>query len=152
MDKIICILANPIQFKIPLWFLNRQKDVVDGRFYQVSYKQCNYWLVSMYQTFRIKINKKKLINNILVESFIYSWLAKSFFNFFCEYLLHNQFLERTGKLIYKWCRDSHLLLKSLFIHYRISENIEKEKNFFCIFTEHLSWDTVKVIFLFISRY
>ena len=29
------IVANPRQFKIPDWFLNRQKDYKDGRYSQV---------------------------------------------------------------------------------------------------------------------
>jgi len=28
-------MQNPRQYKIPDWFLNRQKDVVDGKFSQV---------------------------------------------------------------------------------------------------------------------
>ena len=30
VDKIITIMQNPRQYKIPDWFLNRQKDVKDG--------------------------------------------------------------------------------------------------------------------------
>jgi hypothetical protein len=30
-------MQNPRQYKIPDWFLNRQKDVVDGKYSQVSY-------------------------------------------------------------------------------------------------------------------
>lgn len=29
------IIQNPTQFKIPTWFLNRQKDIVDGKDYQI---------------------------------------------------------------------------------------------------------------------
>lgn len=29
------IIQNPAQFKIPAWFLNRQRDIVDGKSYQV---------------------------------------------------------------------------------------------------------------------
>ena len=29
------IIQNPTQFKIPTWFLNRQKDIVDGKNYQI---------------------------------------------------------------------------------------------------------------------
>ena len=31
VDKIITIMQNPRQYKIPDWFLNRQKDVKDGK-------------------------------------------------------------------------------------------------------------------------
>ena len=33
---MMVIVANPRQFKIPDWFLNRQKDVKDGRYSQVT--------------------------------------------------------------------------------------------------------------------
>ena len=36
VDRIITIVQNPRQFKIPDWFLNRQKDVKDGKFTQVQ--------------------------------------------------------------------------------------------------------------------
>lgn len=39
VEKIITIMANPRQYKIPDWFLNRQKDIVDGKYNQVS-KKC----------------------------------------------------------------------------------------------------------------
>jgi hypothetical protein len=29
-------MTNPRQYKIPDWFLNRQKDIVDGKYSQVS--------------------------------------------------------------------------------------------------------------------
>ena len=36
VEKLITIMANPRQYKIPDWFLNRQKDIKDGKFSQVS--------------------------------------------------------------------------------------------------------------------
>ncbi|EFO92733.1 hypothetical protein GCK72_012859 [Caenorhabditis remanei] len=30
-DKIVTIMQNPSQYKIPNWFLNRQKDIKDGK-------------------------------------------------------------------------------------------------------------------------
>jgi len=36
IEKIKTIMANPRQFDIPDWFLNRQKDPKDGKFGQVS--------------------------------------------------------------------------------------------------------------------
>ena len=35
VDRIITIVQNPRQFKIPDWFLNRQKDVKDGKYSQL---------------------------------------------------------------------------------------------------------------------
>nr|SVE74581.1 EOG090X0JV9 [Daphnia barbata] len=36
VEKLITIMANPRQYKIPDWFLNRQKDIKDGKFSQVT--------------------------------------------------------------------------------------------------------------------
>merc|ERR1712200_140092 len=35
VERVITVMTNPRQYKIPDWFLNRQKDVKDGRFSQV---------------------------------------------------------------------------------------------------------------------
>merc|ERR1712170_1877 len=32
VEKVITIMSNPRQYKIPDWFLNRQKDVKDGKY------------------------------------------------------------------------------------------------------------------------
>ncbi|KAF8313489.1 ribosomal protein S13 [Clavulina sp. PMI_390] len=31
LERIVTIMQNPAQFKIPTWFLNRQKDITDGK-------------------------------------------------------------------------------------------------------------------------
>ena len=35
LERIVTIMQNPAQFKIPTWFLNRQRDIVDGKDSQV---------------------------------------------------------------------------------------------------------------------
>ncbi|XP_013394920.1 40S ribosomal protein S18 [Lingula anatina] len=35
VERMMTILSNPRQYKIPDWFLNRQKDVKDGKYTQV---------------------------------------------------------------------------------------------------------------------
>merc|ERR1712168_342314 len=35
VEKIVTIMSNPRQYKIPDWFLNRQKDIKDGKFSQI---------------------------------------------------------------------------------------------------------------------
>lgn len=35
IERIVAIIQNPLQFKIPKWFLNRQKDVKTGKYSQV---------------------------------------------------------------------------------------------------------------------
>lgn len=35
LENLMVIVANPRQFKIPDWFLNRKKDHKDGRYTQV---------------------------------------------------------------------------------------------------------------------
>ena len=36
LEQLMTIVANPRQYKIPDWFLNRQKDIKDGRFMQIT--------------------------------------------------------------------------------------------------------------------
>merc|ERR1711997_382171 len=36
VEKIVTIMQNPRQYKIPNWFLNRQKDIKDGKTNQVK--------------------------------------------------------------------------------------------------------------------
>ncbi|KZM20345.1 RNA binding [Ascochyta rabiei] len=31
LERIVTIIQNPLQYKIPTWFLNRQRDIVDGK-------------------------------------------------------------------------------------------------------------------------
>ena len=31
LERIVTIIQNPTQYKIPDWFLNRQRDIVDGK-------------------------------------------------------------------------------------------------------------------------
>lgn len=35
VDRVLSIIMNPRQYKIPDWFLNRQKDIKDGKYSQV---------------------------------------------------------------------------------------------------------------------
>merc|ERR1739846_230440 len=35
VERVVTIISNPRQYKIPDWFLNRQKDIKDGKFSQV---------------------------------------------------------------------------------------------------------------------
>lgn len=35
LERIVTIIQNPTQYKIPTWFLNRQKDIVDGKNLQI---------------------------------------------------------------------------------------------------------------------
>eukprot|EP01098_Paradermamoeba_levis_P003716 TRINITY_DN1659_c0_g4_i1.p1 TRINITY_DN1659_c0_g4~~TRINITY_DN1659_c0_g4_i1.p1 ORF type:complete len:155 (-),score=55.20 TRINITY_DN1659_c0_g4_i1:95-559(-) len=34
-ERVLTIIAHPLQYKIPKWFLNRQKDIKDGKYSQV---------------------------------------------------------------------------------------------------------------------
>ncbi|KAL3708498.1 ribosomal 40S subunit protein S18B, partial [Talaromyces marneffei ATCC 18224] len=35
LERIVTIIQNPTQYKIPAWFLNRQRDITDGKDTQV---------------------------------------------------------------------------------------------------------------------
>merc|ERR1712205_248768 len=39
INKIVAVISNPLQFKIPSWMLNRQRDVKDGK---TSQKYANF--------------------------------------------------------------------------------------------------------------
>ena len=39
LESVMTIVANPRAYKIPDWFLNRQKDIKDGRYSQVRTAQ-----------------------------------------------------------------------------------------------------------------
>lgn len=36
VEKLVTIITNPRQYKIPDWFLNRQKDIKDGKYSQIT--------------------------------------------------------------------------------------------------------------------
>ncbi|KAH6567852.1 hypothetical protein BASA50_006405 [Batrachochytrium salamandrivorans] len=35
LERVVTIMQNPRQYKIPDWFLNRQKDIKDGKYTQI---------------------------------------------------------------------------------------------------------------------
>ncbi|CAI9716346.1 ribosomal protein S18 [Octopus vulgaris] len=35
VDRVLTVMSNPRQYKIPDWFLNRQKDIKDGKYSQI---------------------------------------------------------------------------------------------------------------------
>jgi small subunit ribosomal protein S18e len=35
IEKLVAVIQSPKQFKIPLWFLNRQKDIKTGKYTQI---------------------------------------------------------------------------------------------------------------------
>ena len=35
VEKLMTVMQNPKEYKIPNWFLNRQKDIRDGKYSQV---------------------------------------------------------------------------------------------------------------------
>ena len=45
--KVVTIMQNPRQYKIPDWFLNRQKDIKDGKYTQVLANDLNIKLRGM---------------------------------------------------------------------------------------------------------
>ena len=36
VEKIVTIIGSPLIYKVPTWFLNRQKDIVDGKTIQLT--------------------------------------------------------------------------------------------------------------------
>ncbi|KAI8811533.1 ribosomal protein S13 [Cladochytrium replicatum] len=39
LERLVTIMQNPRQYKIPDWFLNRQKDIKTGKYYQTLANQ-----------------------------------------------------------------------------------------------------------------
>lgn len=39
LERIVQIMQNPTQYKIPAWFLNRQRDIADGKDYHALANQ-----------------------------------------------------------------------------------------------------------------
>lgn len=35
MERVVTIMQNPLQYNIPTYFLNRQKDIKDGKYSQL---------------------------------------------------------------------------------------------------------------------
>ncbi|KAJ1986736.1 ribosomal 40S subunit protein S18B [Dimargaris cristalligena] len=35
LERLVTIMQNPLDYNIPKWFLNRQKDIVDGKYSQL---------------------------------------------------------------------------------------------------------------------
>ena len=35
IDRLIAVISSPLQYNIPVWFLNRQKDVETGKYKQI---------------------------------------------------------------------------------------------------------------------
>lgn len=35
IERLVTVMTNPLQYKIPSWFLNRQRDIKDGKTSQV---------------------------------------------------------------------------------------------------------------------
>ncbi|CAI8047025.1 40S ribosomal protein S18 [Geodia barretti] len=44
IERIITIMQNPRQYKIPDWFMNRQKDIRDGKYSQLLANQLDHKL------------------------------------------------------------------------------------------------------------
>ena len=45
VERVVTIMQNPRQYKIPDWFLNRQKDIRDGKYSQVWKIELNWNLI-----------------------------------------------------------------------------------------------------------
>ena len=57
VEKIVTIMQNPRQYKIPNWFLNRQKDIKDGKIY-------NLFVTSKNETTNSPIHQFEVLQNV----------------------------------------------------------------------------------------
>ena len=58
VDKIITIMQNPRQYKIPDWFLNRQKDIKDGKTGQMM---ANFLDIKLHENLEMPISSTFLV-------------------------------------------------------------------------------------------
>ena len=68
VERIITIISNPRQYKIPDYFLNRQKDIKDGKhclaynswgFYQCVLKEeCGVYLINLINFITLLLRSK----------------------------------------------------------------------------------------------
>jgi small subunit ribosomal protein S18e len=65
MDRVMTVLQNPRQFKVPDWFLNRKKDYKDGRFSQVVSNQLDMKLRDDLE--RLKKIRYELVSTIIAH-------------------------------------------------------------------------------------
>lgn len=65
LERIVTIIQNPTQFKIPAWFLNRQKDWIDGKNGQLLSNQLDSKVSSSswVQYFKVKIADASSFSN-----------------------------------------------------------------------------------------
>jgi small subunit ribosomal protein S18e len=65
MDRVMTVLQNPRQFKVPDWFLNRKKDYKDGKFSQVVSNQLDMKLRDDLE--RLKKIRYELVSSIITH-------------------------------------------------------------------------------------
>jgi len=82
LENLMTIVANPRQFKIPDWFLNRKKDYKDGRYSQVVSNALDMKL-------RDDLERLKKIRFVIHFGFyiyhILPWCSYSFCCFFLQF-------------------------------------------------------------------
>lgn len=77
LDNLMVIVANPRQFRIPDWFLNRKKDYKDGRYSQVVSNALDMKL-------RDDLERLKKIRFVLSKTFFHTYIWTNFW----KYRLH----------------------------------------------------------------
>lgn len=68
LDNLMTVVANPRQFKIPDWFLNRKKDYKDGKYSQVVSNALDMKL-------RDDLERLKKIRYLFKPYFIWLWCS-----------------------------------------------------------------------------
>ena len=72
LDNLMTIVANPRQFKIPDWFLNRKKDYKDGKYSQVVSNALDMKL-------RDDLERLKKIRSTTVSLFFFYFISLSIY-------------------------------------------------------------------------
>lgn len=73
VEKVLTIMSNPRQYKIPDWFLNRQKDIVDGKYNQVRRHLSSFYEVAQIKRQVVLVVRERFAGslcNIIVNRFL----------------------------------------------------------------------------------
>ena len=115
LENLMFIVANPRQFKIPDWFLNRKKDYKDGRYSQVVSNALDMKLRDDLERL------KKIRYNFCLHLWIYYFNNHTFWRFIIVYL--------DIQIIYIWCCAIILrFLLSFWVFYGLFFNLGYSKH------------------------
>lgn len=111
LEKLTTVMLNPTQYKIPTWFLNRQKDIRDGKNTQVL-------STSLETKYRDDFERMKKIR--LHRGLRHYWGLRVCLQIIDKYLFifpllgsWTAYQDHWAKRTYRWCVEEEGRLKNL---------------------------------------